>query len=473
MRSLIKPSSYKLFGFSFWQAWWVVSMCSDIILPGRSLSNTLLNPFFIITIFTTFGYLVIVIISRWFGPFSSKKYFFAIAGGFASLGSFGMAFFSFPYATADFSAVFIIFVVLFSLGNALLLIMWGELWSSLATSHVGKYLYASYAFAFVLYFLILLVPHFFGAVIASLFPMTSAAILLLSQNEPRRNPSQVDFDIKPFSPIKIALAVISLGFAHGFAQRFLNVSGGFPLSIIQLSQAMAFFCILALVVYMMLAKPPAEPFVLYKPIIPGFAIGLILLAILPNEYAFLGNGLILFAVFSLDMLVMLVSTDIAFRTRKPVALFFGLSLFGMRFGTTLASASVYFFTMSIPLTTETSSFAFLLCSILVIIVGTLIFTQVDLMKLYVPKSTTHHDESISEKCDFIAKNCGLTSREKEILCLLALGRSGPYISKELFIAESTVKNHISSIYRKIGVYDRQSLMDVVLSGAAGKGSLVD
>ena len=40
------------------------------------------------------------------------------------------------------------------------------------------------------------------------------------------------------------------------------------------------------------------------------------------------------------MLVMLVSTDIAFRTRKPVAICFGLALFGMRLGTTIASASV-------------------------------------------------------------------------------------------------------------------------------------
>lgn len=463
--------SFRLFGFSFWQAWWVLAMCSDIVLPGRSMPATLFNPFFCITMFTTIGYLVVVLFSKRFGPFSSRTVFYYLAGGLAAVGSLGLSSFTMlDYPEGSF-VLFLVFAAIFSLGNALLLIMWGELWSTLATGRVGRYLYASYAFAFVLYFAIMALPHTVGSVVASLFPAVSAFILYASQAEPKRSPSQVDFEIESFSPMRIAIAVVAIGAVHGFVQRFLNVSGTVPGTTIQQSLIIAGIAILVLVVYMVVEQPAAEPFVLYKPILPAFVIGLILLAILPPDYAYVGNGLMLLAIFSVDMLVMLVSTDIAFRTRKPVALCFGLALLGMRSGTTIASATVYGLTASGWLGAGTSFIAYLVCAMIVVVIGSIVFTQVDLMKLYRPRPLVQTGAGVVSNCERIAEACGLTPRETEVLELLAAGRSGPYIGGELCIAESTVKHHISSIYRKIGVYDRQSLMDVVLQGVAGKGAL--
>ena len=50
-------------------------------------------------------------------------------------------------------------LALMSWGNAALLIMWGELWETLATGRVGQHLYLSYAFAFVLFFIAIALPH--------------------------------------------------------------------------------------------------------------------------------------------------------------------------------------------------------------------------------------------------------------------------------------------------------------------------
>jgi DNA-binding NarL/FixJ family response regulator len=49
---------------------------------------------------------------------------------------------------------------------------------------------------------------------------------------------------------------------------------------------------------------------------------------------------------------------------------------------------------------------------------------------------------------------GLTRREKEILKLLALGRSNEQIAGKLNISTLTVKTHVSNIYRKIEVPNR-------------------
>ena len=48
----------------------------------------------------------------------------------------------------------------------------------------------------------------------------------------------------------------------------------------------------------------------------------------------------------------------------------------------------------------------------------------------------------------------LTKREYEVLTLIAEGLSNKDIADRLFISEKTVKNHVSSIFKKIGVNDR-------------------
>jgi ATP/maltotriose-dependent transcriptional regulator MalT len=49
---------------------------------------------------------------------------------------------------------------------------------------------------------------------------------------------------------------------------------------------------------------------------------------------------------------------------------------------------------------------------------------------------------------------GLTTREVEVLRLVAQGRSNRGIASDLFISEKTVRNHVEHIYSKLGVSNR-------------------
>jgi DNA-binding NarL/FixJ family response regulator len=53
-----------------------------------------------------------------------------------------------------------------------------------------------------------------------------------------------------------------------------------------------------------------------------------------------------------------------------------------------------------------------------------------------------------------AGEAGLTNREREILSLVADGRSNGEIARELFLSEQTIKYHLTNVYRKLGVDGR-------------------
>lgn len=66
---------------------------------------------------------------------------------------------------------------------------------------------------------------------------------------------------------------------------------------------------------------------------------------------------------------------------------------------------------------------------------------------------------------------GLTSREREIMGLLARGLANHVIAERLFLSEKTVKNHLNRIYAKLGVVSRAEAtarwLGLVGEGATG------
>lgn len=61
----------------------------------------------------------------------------------------------------------------------------------------------------------------------------------------------------------------------------------------------------------------------------------------------------------------------------------------------------------------------------------------------------------------VSADAGLTVRESQVLRLAAKGRTTRRIQEELEISEGTVNTHLAHIYRKLGVHDRQEMLDLL------------
>jgi DNA-binding NarL/FixJ family response regulator len=67
-----------------------------------------------------------------------------------------------------------------------------------------------------------------------------------------------------------------------------------------------------------------------------------------------------------------------------------------------------------------------------------------------PSSTTGHSSSTSAP----EHAAGLTSREVEVLGLVATGMTNAQAAQRLFLSPRTVQRHLNSVYRKLGVSSR-------------------
>ena len=69
-------------------------------------------------------------------------------------------------------------------------------------------------------------------------------------------------------------------------------------------------------------------------------------------------------------------------------------------------------------------------------------------------------ESISpvERRTLLARACGLSARETELLMHLAAGLDTRQIAQRMFLSEHTVQDHLKSIFAKTGAPNRRALL---------------
>ena len=88
------------------------------------------------------------------------------------------------------------------------------------------------------------------------------------------------------------------------------------------------------------------------------------------------------------------------------------------------------------------------------------FSETDLVRA-MDLLPMQHKHRFREKCTKVAGDYALSSREQEVMTLLAKGRNLPYIQEELLLSKSTVSTHRQHIYAKLSIHSQQELIDLV------------
>ena len=68
-------------------------------------------------------------------------------------------------------------------------------------------------------------------------------------------------------------------------------------------------------------------------------------------------------------------------------------------------------------------------------------------------------DKLTHQMNLLEQAFGLSPRERQIAELYAQGRSRSYISDKLILSEATVRDHISHVYRKLDVHNKQDFLN--------------
>ena len=89
--------------------------------------------------------------------------------------------------------------------------------------------------------------------------------------------------------------------------------------------------------------------------------------------------------------------------------------------------------------------------------------------LVVALSTSRWGRHFRRDVDVILQSGRLSAREREIVRMVALGKTGPEIADELHLAHDTVRTHVRNAMTKVGARSRAHLV----AKALGEGHILD
>lgn len=195
-----------------------------------------------------------------------------------------------------------------------------------------------------------------------------------------------------------------------------------------------------------------------------FFVGLMLtMAISTNDRKW-GDELTLIARLLLSLMLWLVLLNASIGSRRPSVL---MSLWVI--AETSSSLIAHYI---VPLTVSrlsgiADSFAMgtvLPLSLFVLLIAaSFFFLQRVIQNLDRSQAAEVAEDPFIARCREIANECGLSSRELEIMMLYSQGLSSRAIAESLYISPDTVRTHVKNIYDKVGVHKKQELIDRVRS----------
>lgn len=345
-------------------------------------------------------------------------------------------------------------------GLGVLYLAWGEVLHRMTIVQITVKVSVAFLLATICFAFMVMIPKSVSIVLTTVLPAGTSFILFKvlkrRQNEAvRKEPAfhEVAFSIRAVFSLGVLFTVGAFSRSFFLAAAPIAGSGSYPW----------LFLVAALISMLIVCGPLLSSALpdfaaAYKTSVFALGFAMLLLPLLePGSIAASVVGLVTYCVSVLLVWIVLA---------RIIGLY-GLSpLFTFGIGWAACTAGLLVGTFSgalvlsfVPTTPRLLSAVVLVCVCLLFFAYLFLFTESTMGRLLGGghlKRRPFHDRCRQLKAEF-----GLTDREEEIMLLIAKGRSAPRIREELGLTAGTVNAHVSHLYRKLDVHDRQELIDLV------------
>lgn len=414
-----------------------------------------------------------MLLARRIGPFFNKRSVFIIAGTATTTATLIM--FLSCWLVEIPEGLGFVAAVLGGCGIALIILIWSELYGCLNPIRVALYYSGSIiAGAVVLYvYRGFLMPWLF--VMTALLPGCS---LLCA----RRGFGELASDERPslawarFSvPWKAVLFMAAYAFGYGLMEGSMygGIFGPHSAPGTLLMGVGVFACVLV-------RRERFDFGVIYRVALPLIVVALFLVPAFGHVPGNVGAWCMSAAYTGQSILIMLVMSNICYRYGVSAVWLFGLERAVRQVVMWLGRTVAAWASGTRVLGASGETIVSLLAVGAVFGAALLLFSERDLSSRWgadfieggVGAAATIRKQALSDRCAEVARTYKLSTREEEVLLLLAQHKTVGIIERELVIANGTAKAHVRHIYRKLGIHTRQELFDLIGTEPgepAGKG----
>lgn len=465
------PSGWFL-GLGFWWAAWFSEQYkgSSWLSLGQHGPALTQGGFLLGSVPYALTFLLLIGFRRRLSPLHERR---ALLVGAAIVAGAGLALVSLGGARSIGPAASVIGASLSQMAAALLLLAWAELCGAIGARQACIGVSASIVVGTALHIaMVTLAPAASLAVIVFLAccPALSVVTLAMAWKGPRVRPLDAAVEQASFRmPAGIMFGMFAYGFAIGFMVNLTtlhaNPGGGVGLAP-TIWNGVTALLILAYV----LAKRSFDVRFLYWPILLSLAVGFMLLPVAGYAHA---NDVAHAGIAFVTVFWMTTCADITYRVPAPglavagwgaFANSGGLAVGGLACAVLLGMTTVNVWHLSVIALAVV--LLQMLASAPLLGGATLTATLWGLIRQPTQPAQELPEGLVEGRCASAATAHGLTPREREILVLLAGGRTANEIGKTLVISEATVKTHIKRIYEKLDVHSQQQLIRTVVFSAA-------
>jgi DNA-binding CsgD family transcriptional regulator len=374
------------------------------------------------------------------------------------------------------------------LGSSINFIFWMRLFYSMGPIVTLVEYAAGSVVGLTVSLLLIFVPYPVSMTILALSPIGSAACLAhhvfvkrSTHHAPSRNEESLSASAK-----KLFIRALCGAFLIGFLQGFTDIVAGFSAFATTDEHGVYLFLVgilisLFLVFVGIIKSDPLET--LYRSSMLFLCLGFVLMSFMQEYYTFYQSvsfgGYMIFLAF-----ILLVSGRISFEfgtgIMRPSAASVGTLYLGEACGLVLGGGLTQVFgtDLSAEYISAGCVFVFLLVHLFLFNETDLVHAgigDVDIVEGAALSSVTHKiegpvnetppdDQDKSDvfqgRANVLTQEHGLSPREAEVLLLLLQGRTMARIQEELYISAGTVSTHMRHIYQKIGVANKQQLLDL-------------